>query len=199
MKYSTINVLAESKNKFLLLKKKYAIKTDDDTLNRICDYFIVNDISVRDFGSLKADRTIADELKKHIDKRHDWVKNNDQSLRGFIGKFSNEYWQDTLKNVLEIKAILIDKNFDITDNNYQNDKPINLEIEEKKETIKQDFSTDAIEQLEEDYRKLLEKFKTVNAKLERIKNNTEIESVGMFDKKKIVVNLSLEDWQNMFI
>ncbi len=199
MKYSTISISKESKEKFSTLKKKFGVKTDDETLNKICDFFIINNVSVRDFASMKADRTIADELIKHIDKRHNWITKNDQSLRAYIGKYSNDYWKDTLKNVLEIKEMLIQNNFEKVEKSYENEKPLIEEIQEKKEPIQQNFSNDALEQLEEDYRKLLEKFKSVNSKLERIKNNTEIESVGMVGKKKIVVNIPIEEWQNMFI
>ena len=199
MKYSTISISQESKNKFSTLKKKFAVKTDDETLNKICDFFIINNVSIRDFASMKADRTIADELIKHIDKRHNWITKNDQSLRTYIGKYSNDYWKDTLKNVLEIKEILIQNNFEKVEKILEVDKPIIENFEEKKESIQQNFSNEALEKLEEDYRKLLEKFKATNNKLERIKNNTEIESIGMVGKKKIIINLSVDEWQNMFI
>ena len=199
MKYSTISISQESKNKFSTLKKKFAVKTDDETLNKICDFFIINNVSIRDFASMKADRTIADELIKHIDKRHNWITKNDQSLRAYIGKYSNDYWKDTLKNVLEIKEILIQNNFEKVEKILEVDKPIIENFEEKKESIQQNFSNEALEKLEEDYRKLLEKFKATNNKLERIKNNTEIESIGMVGKKKIIINLSVDEWQNMFI
>lgn len=197
MKYSTINVSAESKEKFNVLKRKYSIKTDDDTLDRICDFMLFNKISVKDFASLQYDKNLSDELKRHIDKRHDWITKNDQSLRNYIGKFSNEYWKDTLKSVLEIKAFLIDKDFTNDKNNYESDNSQVLLKDKEIDIKRDDFSSEALSNLEDEYRLLLEKFKSLDFALKKIKSNHKIESVGMMGKKQIVITLPLEEWENL--
>lgn len=196
MKTSTIALSSDSKEKLNDLKKKYSFKTDDETVNKICDYFIFNKIHPKNLEDLKANKSLLEEVKLHIDKRHKWITDNDITLRKFIGGNRTEI-EKVVRDLGEIKALLIDNNLQIEHKNYKDDNDVFTEKEVIETVVEDNFSSEALEKLEEDYRELLTKYKALNSFKERLKNNYKYESIGMMGKKQIIVNIPVDEWENI--
>ncbi len=196
MKTSTIALSSDSKEKLNDLKKKYSFKTDDETVNKICDYFIFNKIHPKNLEDLKANKSLLEEVKLHIDKRHKWITDNDITLRKFIGGNRTEI-EKVVRDLGEIKALLIDNNLQIEHKNYKDDNDVFTEKEVIETVVEDNFSSEALEKLEEDYRELLTKYKALTSFKERLKNNYKYESIGMMGKKQIIVNIPVDEWENI--
>ncbi|MDV4099071.1 hypothetical protein CMT22_17755 [Elizabethkingia anophelis] len=201
MSKTTIAIDIETKRRVEDLKHRFKAPNVNEVLYSAVSFILDNRIDISSPYKIKESKYIASEIKKYIDDTYKKLVSNDQSLRGFIGNILKDYIQPTHQNSLLIKEVFNNEfdNKNTTTSEIQQSKIEEKEPEkiEKIQVKLHNYDEDLLAKTQMELENMYRKNKILEGKLSRIFSSEKIESVGMMGKKRINIELSIEEWNEL--
>lgn len=201
---TTIKLTDETKGLLDEIQLKFGLKTYDTTVKTCATFIIRNEINLREDyigdyrkGLVDLENRLFSKFKEHENK----IIDDNKSVRKWMGGIEKDY----LKPLKE-KIGTLDKINDLEFNKIVEEKlntpkienPLNshLNSDVKEDEISEEPKGD-LENKDGKFRDLYTKYDKQKQVLFKIFNNYKIETGGMMSKEKIVVNLSVEEWEEL--
>ena len=202
MSNSSISVTVETKDMLTQFQSKFGLKTYDNVINTMAVFMIRNEINPKDdfIGDYKIELIrLEKRLLQSFEDAHKKITKDNASLRNWVGGITKDHLipiNEKLSVLDKINDFQIDKFREESFENKKDYNPLNLG-----ENSVQEVSNNSSEIVSEELENQQAKFKDLYSKyvaqkqaLFKIFNNSKIESGGMMSKDKIIINLTIEEW-----
>ena len=202
MSNSSISVTVETKDMLTQFQSKFGLKTYDNVINTMAVFMIRNEINPKDdfIGDYKIELIrLEKRLLQSFEDAHKKITKDNASLRNWVGGITKDYLipiNEKLSVLDKINDFQIDKFREESFENKKDYNPLNLS-----ENSVQEVSNNSSEIVSEELENQQAKFKDLYSKYDaqkqalfKIFNNSKIESGGMMSKDKIIINLTIEEW-----
>lgn len=201
---NSLKISDETKTLLDEIQNKFSIKTYDIAIKTSILFILRNEINLKDDfigdyrkGLNDLENRIGVTFQNHEDK----IISNYTSMRKFIGAMEKDYFKPLLSkldSLEKIKDYSIDKIKEETVSNSNTQNPLNSHLKneitnsEEVEKLKIEFTQKEIK-----FKETYTKFENQKQALFKIFNNSKIETGGMLSKERILVNLSIEEWEDL--
>jgi hypothetical protein len=202
MSNSSISVTVETKDMLTQFQSKFGLKTYDNVINTMAVFMIRNEINPKDdfIGDYKIELIrLEKRLLQSFEDAHKKITKDNASLRNWVGGITKDHLipiNEKLSVLDKINDFQIDKFREESFENKKDYNPLNLG-----ENSVQEVSNNSSEIVSEELENQQAKFKDLYSKYDaqkqalfKIFNNSKIESGGMMSKDKIIINLTIEEW-----
>lgn len=207
MKYS--NVRVEDKTKSLLddLQEKYSYKTYDNCINSLASFIANNDIDPTDknLGNFKNSLIdVETRISKNIANTQKQLNADNVSLRKWVGAIERDYLV-VIKKKLDLVDRFVQFNIEnktvlkMEEAKFENPINANLSSVDNKNIgsdEKQNFYKEILAEREK-HEELFLKNEKQRKTLEKIFSKAKIEEGGMLSKEKIIIEMSIEEWEKL--
>ena len=204
MAETSLRISNETKSLLNTIKDKYGISTYDLCVNYLALFILRNDINPKDdfIGDFKSELIqLEKRLSQTMELAHKKITKDNASLRSWVGGITKDHLVPITEKLsfldkiadLEINKIIA-KNF----NNSKDLNPLNVDIKkENKESSIHSLKDEEIDKKEEHFKKIYEEYQKQKEALFKIFNHSKIETGGMMSGEKIVINLSVKEWEEL--
>lgn len=202
MSNSSISVTVETKDMLTQFQSKFGLKTYDNVINTMAVFMIRNEINPKDdfIGDYKIELIrLEKRLLQSFEDAHKKITKDNASLRNWVGGITKDHLipiNEKLSVLDKINDFQIDKFREESFENKKDYNPLNFG-----ENSVQEVSNNSSEIVSEELENQQAKFKDLYSKYDaqkqalfKIFNNSKIESGGMMSKDKIIINLTIEEW-----
>ena len=202
MSNSSISVTVETKDMLTQFQSKFGLKTYDNVINTMAVFFFFFEINPKDdfIGDYKIELIrLEKRLLQSFEDAHKKMTKDNASLRNWVGGITKDHLipiNEKLSVLDKINDFQIDKFREESFENKKDYNPLNLG-----ENSVQEVSNNSSEIVSEELENQQAKFKDLYSKYDaqkqalfKIFNNSKIESGGMMSKDKIIINLTIEEW-----
>lgn len=201
MSEKSIRISEDTINLLKNIKDKYSLNTYDICINSLALFILKNDINPKDdfVGDFRTELiSMEKRLLQAMDIAHKKITKDNATLRGWVGGVTKDHLVPITKKIEKIYDLEISKKSSENIDNHKIENPLNSHIEiAKQEEIRTEINKDEINECEEKKREYYSKYQNTKQALFKIFNNSKIEQGGMLSPQKIVINLSLEEWEEM--
>lgn len=201
---NSLKISDETKSLLDEIQNKFGIKTYDATIKTAVLFILRNEINLKDdyIGDYRRGLNDFENRIGLIFQNHeDRIISNYTSMRKFIGAMEKDYFKPLLSKLSSLEKInnySINKITEDIVSTPKNENPLNSHIKndvndsKEVEKLKIEFS-----EKESKFKETYTKYEDQKQALFKIFNNSKIEAGGMLSKERILINLSIEEWEDL--
>lgn len=202
MATTTIQINKETKDLLDGLKDKYSLGTFDNCVSSLALFVLRNDINPKDdfVGDFRTELiNLETRLLKKMEDSHKRITKDNASLRNWVGGITKDHLIPITKKIEKIYDLEISNKSANKQEISSFENPLNLSISETPKQLNEEDNVfkSKLEEQEKKASEYYSKYNNVKQALFKIINSAKIEQGGMLSPQKIVVNLSLEEWEKL--
>lgn len=201
MSEKSIRISEETINLLKNIKDKYSLNTYDVCVSSLALFILKNDINPKDdfVGDFRTELiSMEKRLLQSMDIAHKKITKDNATLRNWVGGITKDHLVPITKKIEKIYDLELSKKSSEKINNSKIENPLNSHTEVSiQEDIKQETYKNEVKECEEKMRDYYSKYQNAKQVLFKIFNNTKVEQGGMLSPQKIVIDLSLDEWEEL--